>query len=159
MSEPFLKGKIWWAEMPRRPGVVFSLHTKNRAEAFAKYAEAKAVYEAAHDAAPKTDEQKLALEWLNKILARVREVEAENARLLEIIARKPTGTPAQREAQRQKRLEAAETESGRLREALTWYEEQVRCCRMITSQGNSARNSLDADGGKRARAALAKEGK
>jgi len=62
--------------------------------------------------------QKLALEWLNNILARVREVEAQNVRIQEIIARKPTGTKAQREAQMLKRTEAAETESGRLREAL-----------------------------------------
>lgn len=48
-------------------------------------------------------------------------------------------------------------ERDRLREALVWYEEQVRCCRMLSPQGDTARNSLDADGGKRARVALAKE--
>lgn len=39
-------------------------------------------------------------------------------------------------------------------EALEWYAEQVKNCRKITSEGNDARNSLDADGGKRATAAL-----
>lgn len=39
-------------------------------------------------------------------------------------------------------------------EALAWYAEQVAGCRKITPEGDAARQALDADGGKRAKAAL-----
>ncbi|USY26673.1 hypothetical protein NIZ92_06455 [Alcaligenes sp. 1735tsa3] len=42
-------------------------------------------------------------------------------------------------------------------EALSWYAEQVAGCRKIGSPGDTARQALDADGGKRARAALAQQ--
>lgn len=42
-----------------------------------------------------------------------------------------------------------------LRGVLAWYEPRVANCRKITSEGNDARRELDADGGQRARAALA----
>lgn len=45
-------------------------------------------------------------------------------------------------------------EIARLREALEWYGEQARLCRLITSEGDKGRHALDADGGKRAHAAL-----
>lgn len=48
--------------------------------------------------------------------------------------------------------QAAEIE--RLREALEWYAEQARLCRLITSEGDAGRHALSDDGGKRARAAL-----
>ena len=41
-----------------------------------------------------------------------------------------------------------------LREALAWYGEQARLARLIHSEGDAGRHALDADGGKRARAAL-----
>lgn len=41
-------------------------------------------------------------------------------------------------------------------DALNWYAEQARLCRLIHSEGDSGRKALDADGGQRARAALAK---
>ena len=41
-----------------------------------------------------------------------------------------------------------------LEEALRWYGEQARLCRLIHSEGDVGRQALDADGGKRARAAL-----
>ena len=41
-----------------------------------------------------------------------------------------------------------------LREALQWYAEHVANCRKITSEGDKARHALDADGGKRALAAI-----
>jgi hypothetical protein len=50
-------------------------------------------------------------------------------------------------------------ERDKLREALEWYAEQVAGCRKLGSIGDPARHALDADGGKRARTALAKEGK
>jgi uncharacterized protein (DUF3084 family) len=40
-------------------------------------------------------------------------------------------------------------------EALEWYGEQARLARLIHSEGNAGRNALAADGGKKARAALA----
>jgi hypothetical protein len=40
-------------------------------------------------------------------------------------------------------------------QALEWYAEQARLCRLIHSEGDSGRHALQADGGKRARAALA----
>lgn len=41
-----------------------------------------------------------------------------------------------------------------LEEALGWYGEQARLCRLITREGDVGRHALDADGGKRAREAL-----
>ena len=41
-------------------------------------------------------------------------------------------------------------------EALEWYGEQARLCRLIHSEGDAGRTALAADGGKRATAALAK---
>ena len=41
-----------------------------------------------------------------------------------------------------------------LEEALRWYGEQARLCRLITREGDVGRHALDADGGKRAREAL-----
>lgn len=46
----------------------------------------------------------------------------------------------------------------RMRETLEWYGEQSRLCRLIHSEGDSGRNALSEDGGKRARAALAEKG-
>lgn len=42
----------------------------------------------------------------------------------------------------------------RLAEALRWYAEQAELCRKLGAAGDSGRRALDADGGKRARAAL-----
>ncbi len=42
-----------------------------------------------------------------------------------------------------------------LQEALKWYGEQARLCRLIHSGGDAGRRALDADGGERARKALA----
>lgn len=41
-----------------------------------------------------------------------------------------------------------------LEDALEWYAEQARLCRLIHSEGDAGRQSLSDDGGKRARAAL-----
>ena len=43
-----------------------------------------------------------------------------------------------------------------LRETLAWYGEQARLARLIHSEGDAGRQALDADGGKRARTALAR---
>lgn len=43
------------------------------------------------------------------------------------------------------------------REVLGWYAEQVAGCRKIGSPGDAARHALDADGGEKARAALAQQ--
>jgi hypothetical protein len=50
---------------------------------------------------------------------------------------------------------ALREENGRLRAALEWYGEQSRLCRLIHSEGDAGRNALAADGGKRAKEALA----
>lgn len=42
--------------------------------------------------------------------------------------------------------------------ALTWYATQVAGCRKVTVEGDKARHALDADGGRRAVAALAAAG-
>ena len=42
----------------------------------------------------------------------------------------------------------------KMREALEWYGEQARLCRLIHSEGDSGRHALADDGGKRALAAL-----
>jgi hypothetical protein len=45
-------------------------------------------------------------------------------------------------------------------EALRWYQEQARLCRMIHSEGDAGREALADDGGNRAKSVLAKwEGK
>ena len=41
-----------------------------------------------------------------------------------------------------------------LEAALQWYGEQTRLCRLLSREGDPGRNALQADGGKRARAAL-----
>ena len=41
-------------------------------------------------------------------------------------------------------------------EALEWYGEQTRLCRLIHGEGDAGRQALAADGGKRAQSALAK---
>jgi uncharacterized protein YdcH (DUF465 family) len=46
-------------------------------------------------------------------------------------------------------------EAAVLRDALEWYAEQSRLCRLIHSEGDKGRNALAADGGALARAALA----
>lgn len=50
--------------------------------------------------------------------------------------------------------QAAPAPSDGLREALEWYADMVRKCRMIHSEGDEARAALDADGGRRALSAL-----
>lgn len=45
----------------------------------------------------------------------------------------------------------------RLRTALTWYGEQARLCRLIHSEGDTGRQALSEDGGKRARDAIAEK--
>lgn len=55
--------------------------------------------------------------------------------------------------------DALEAENQRLRDALVWYEEQARLCRLVHSGGNSGRHALQADGGAKARAALAEQEK
>jgi len=57
------------------------------------------------------------------------------------------------EATKYARLIAAAPE---LYEALEWYAEQTRLCRLVHSGGDAGRNALADDGGKRANAALRK---
>jgi hypothetical protein len=52
------------------------------------------------------------------------------------------------------RVQRIVAERDRLREELAWYGEQARMCRLISSEGDPGRHALQADGGKRARAAL-----
>jgi len=49
---------------------------------------------------------------------------------------------------------SSEREAG-LREALEWYAEQTRLCRLVHSGGDTGRKALNDDGGDCARAALA----
>jgi hypothetical protein len=49
---------------------------------------------------------------------------------------------------------ALKAEVARLREALEWYGEQARLCRIIHSAGDAGRTALSEDGGSRARATL-----
>jgi len=49
-----------------------------------------------------------ALEWLDRMLAYIHKLEAENIRLDQFIRNRPTGTKIQREQQILKRMEAAE---------------------------------------------------
>lgn len=55
-------------------------------------------------------------------------------------------------------LEAEQEKVKRLEEALTWYGEQARLCRLIHSEGDDGRHALAKDGGTLARATLT-EGK
>ncbi len=51
-------------------------------------------------------------------------------------------------------LAAAQEREQRMREALEWYGEQARLCRIVHKEGDAGRHALNNDGGKRARAAL-----
>lgn len=51
-------------------------------------------------------------------------------------------------------LAAVTSFNERMETALIWYAEQAAGCRKITDEGETARNALDADGGRRAREAL-----
>lgn len=53
------------------------------------------------------------------------------------------------------KLRAEGVQAGDERAALAWYAEQVAGCRKIGADGDAARQALDKDGGRRARAALA----
>ena len=55
-------------------------------------------------------------------------------------------------------LDDLRAENERLRAELAWYGEQSRLARIIHSEGDSGRHALQADGGHRARAALAQKG-
>jgi hypothetical protein len=50
--------------------------------------------------------------------------------------------------------DALQAENARLRDVLEWYGEQARLCRLIHSEGDTGRNALANDGGKKASAAL-----
>ena len=54
-------------------------------------------------------------------------------------------------------IAALRAENERLRMALEWYGENARLCRLIHSEGDKGRYALAADGGNRARAAIAPE--
>lgn len=54
----------------------------------------------------------------------------------------------------EKTAKEAASEIARLREALAWYGEQTRLCRLIHREGDEGRDNLSNDGGQRARAAL-----
>jgi hypothetical protein len=60
-----------------------------------------------------------------------------------------------RACQEELRADALEIERDRYRAALEWYGEQTRLCRLIHPEGDAGRQALAADGGARARAALA----
>ena len=68
-------------------------------------------------------------------------------------ARRIARVPAMEDA-----LTAQAAEIERLRQVLEWYGEQARLARLIHSEGDKGRHALAGDGGKRARAALSKEG-
>ena len=53
------------------------------------------------------------------------------------------------------KLRAEGVQAGDERAALAWYAEQVAGCRKFGADGDAARQALDKDGGRRARAALA----
>lgn len=53
--------------------------------------------------------------------------------------------------------DAANARVERLAKELAWYGEQARLCRLIHREGDAGRHELSADGGERARAALAQE--
>ena len=52
------------------------------------------------------------------------------------------------------RAEAAEAKLAAVVDALEWYGEQARLCRLIHSEGDSGRNALSKDGGEKARDAI-----
>lgn len=52
------------------------------------------------------------------------------------------------------RLRSLDDENKALREALGWYGEQARLCRLIHSEGDVGRHALSEDGGKKAKALL-----
>jgi len=79
-------------------------------------------------------------------------LKAENERLRAEVAEWKRVAAAQAELHGE-----AEARADRLAEALRWYADQTEACRKFGKDGNNARHELHADGGKRARAALAQE--
>lgn len=55
----------------------------------------------------------------------------------------------------EERVVELEMQVSRLREELAWYGEQTRLCQLIHDRGDAGRSALSADGGQRARDALA----
>lgn len=82
-----------------------------------------------------------------------------------LVEAKATIEAQQAEIAELRRIAQARKEHGReqraeimdLREALEWYGENARLCRLIHSEGDAGRHALSEDGGKRARAALQAE--
>jgi hypothetical protein len=54
-------------------------------------------------------------------------------------------------------LRSSQERERRLAEALEWYGENARLCRLIHSEGDKGRHALADDGGKRAQAALSQK--
>lgn len=54
------------------------------------------------------------------------------------------------------RIAELEADNAMLCDALAWYGEQARLCRLVHSEGDAGRQALDADGGKRAQVALSR---
>ena len=82
----------------------------------------------------------------------VDEIAAKDAEIEKLRAeREVIGAEAVKYADKSGRLNA---KVDRLTEALRWYAEQAELCRKLGAAGDSGRRALDADGGKRARAAL-----
>lgn len=80
------------------------------------------------------------------------------ARLLAMYSHRGDGVPTQYVnpdgPEAVARIEELERQNKDLREALAWYAEQSAGCRKIGAVGDPFRRALDADGGKRALAAL-----
>jgi predicted nucleic acid-binding Zn-ribbon protein len=88
------------------------------------------------------------------LIARI-DAERERAEKAEESRRIAVAVMSEHHDRAQAALSAAQQQIAALREALEWYRDRAAGCRKITSEGNTARHELDADGGARARAALA----
>jgi hypothetical protein len=97
------------------------------------------------------DEAADALESQSAELTRLRERNAELEKELGLANRQIAATGRAWSADRT-RLEATVRE---MREALEWYGENARLCRLIHGEGDKGRNALSDDGGKRACAVIA----
>jgi regulator of replication initiation timing len=90
---------------------------------------------------------------IERMQAREVELLTESERLQAQLAEYKAGAAAEAKAGDEARRELAEA-----REALAWYGEQARLCRLVHSEGDAGRQALDDDGGKRARDVLAGQG-
>lgn len=99
-------------------------------------------------------ESKMTLPDCPEVLWAQRHLGRDDWQVSENVTPASMGVSASEKFVNARELREAVGEVEKLREALAWYGEQARLCRLIHSQGDLGRHALQNDGGTIARAAL-----